>query len=574
MERTVPSTASEEVELYLRTYYSLLRSSADVQIRSFEEAHAGMKSLLHSLVREPVPDMSAFLYCLLRLPECMHKVELVVLGQSIEVFSKAGFRDVEGWTSVIAPARRRRCFFNGKDVLACFIASVSDIDDVVPMLTAYQIEWNKIHLLLQRNSTFISRLKSSNQGKDFESQEIAQTINLPLEDIDRLKTVWGENFYSNLLEIAAKPRKLRVRLLNGSLVEYRRATDLWWEHIADICKELIDRPVYFISSNPHSLVNLLSGYAFKNKGKLINYLHETRNRELQDEWENIQAQQVVSSQENFLYYILKKFQQTNHGSSFIEDQKSAEIDCGIIRISSEHSFDVDAQIIELNQICPDTLDPRLQDDELNFLANSDAILLNIDYPLGMAAYNILSEVSEHVEKVLGIYIMGKSASLNGSIGDIVIPNVVHDEHSKNTYLFQNCFNAADVTPFLMYGTVLDNQKCVSVRGTFLQNSHYMEVFYREGYTDIEMEAGPYLSAVYEMYRPQRHPVNEIVNLYEVPFDVGLIHYVSDNPMGKGKNLGAGSLSYYGMDSTYAASVAILRRIFQHEKTRLNQGVNK
>jgi hypothetical protein len=96
----------------------------------------------------------------------------------------------------------------------------------------------------------------------------------------------------------------------------------------------------------------------------------------------------------------------------------------------------------------------------------------------------------------------------------------------------------------------------------------MEVFYREGYTDIEMEAGPYLSSVYEMFRPQRHPVNEIVNLYEVPFDVGIIHYVSDNPMGKGKNLGAGNLSYYGMDSTYAASVAILRRIFQLEKARI------
>jgi hypothetical protein len=164
--------------------------------------------------------------------------------------------------------------------------------------------------------------------------------------------------------------------------------------------------------------------------------------------------------------------------------------------------------------------------------------------------------------------MGKSASLNGTVGDIVIPNVVHDEHSKNTYLFQNCFNAAHVTPYLMYGAVLDNQKCVSVRGTFLQNSRYMEVFYREGYTDIEMEAGPYLSAVYEMYRPQRHPVNEIVNLYEVPFDTGIIHYVSDNPMGKGRNLGAGSLSYYGMDSTYAASVAILKRIFQLERSRL------
>jgi hypothetical protein len=569
MERTVPSTASEEVELYLRTYYSLLRSSADVQIRSFEEAHAGVKSLLHPLVRETNPDMSAFLYCLLRLPPCIHDVELVVLGQSTEVFTRAGFRDIESWDSVTAIGRRRRCFFNRTGTLACFIASVSDIDDVIPILTAYQIEWNKIHLLLQRNSAFVSSgLPDDDQG-EVDVSVLAQGLSISIEDIERLKIVWGKDFRDNINRIAQTKRNLRVRLLSGSLVEYHRATDLWWEHIAQFCQELIERPVYFISSNPHSLINLLSGYAIKNKEKLIGFLNEINNKELKDEWKNIQAQQVISSQDNFLYYILKKFQQTKPTNAFVTDQNKAEIDCGILRVTSEHSFDIDAQIIELNRLCPETLDPRLQDGDFSFLAKSEAVILNIDYPLGMAAYNILSEVSEHVEEILGIYIMGKSASLNATIGDIVIPNVVHDEHSKNTYLFKNCFNTALVTQNLMYGTVLDNQKCVSVRGTFLQNSTYMEVFYREGYTDIEMEAGPYLSAVYEMFRPQRHPVNEIVNLYEVPFDVGIIHYVSDNPMGKGKNLGAGSLSYYGMDSTYASSVAILRRIFELEKNRIS-----
>ena len=85
--------------------------------------------------------------------------------------------------------------------------------------------------------------------------------------------------------------------------------------------------------------------------------------------------------------------------------------------------------------------------------------------------------------------MGKAATLNGVIGDIMIPSVVHDEHSKNTYLFKNCFSAENVSADLIYGTVLDNQKAVTVRGTFLQTPQYMDVFYREGYTDIEMEAG-------------------------------------------------------------------------------------
>jgi hypothetical protein len=100
----------------------------------------------------------------------------------------------------------------------------------------------------------------------------------------------------------------------------------------------------------------------------------------------------------------------------------------------------------------------------------------------------------------------------------------------------------------------------------------MDVFYREGYTVIEMEAGPFLSAIYEMFRPIRHPVNEIVNLYELPFDLGMVHYASDTPLGKGKNLGAGSLSYNGMDSTYAVSLAIARRILNREADRLKQNV--
>jgi hypothetical protein len=154
--------------------------------------------------------------------------------------------------------------------------------------------------------------------------------------------------------------------------------------------------------------------------------------------------------------------------------------------------------------------------------------------------------------------------LNGRIGDVLVPNVVHDEHSRNTYLLRNCFTAGDISPYVTYGAVLDNQKAVSVRSTFLQNRTYMNVFHHEGFTDIEMEAGPYLSAVYESLRPRRYPQDEIVNLYSIPYDVGIIHYASDTPISKGKSLGAHYLSYYGMDPTYAGTIAILRRILDTE----------
>jgi hypothetical protein len=43
-----------------------------------------------------------------------------------------------------------------------------------------------------------------------------------------------------------------------------------------------------------------------------------------------------------------------------------------------------------------------------------------------------------------------------------------------------------------------------------------------------------------------------------------LHYASDTPYTQARTLGARGLSYYGLDSTYASSAAILRRIWAQE----------
>lgn len=567
MERTVPSTASEEIDLYQRTYYSLLRSTSEVQIRTLEEAHARMNSLLHPNARETSPDLSAFFYSILRLPPVMDHVQVVVLGQSPEVFARRGFGDVESWQQVFAPARRRRCFYDGEKTLAVFIASRSDIDDVVPLLTAYQIEWNKIHALLQMipASTKISDLEKD----EIIFEQIAEAMKISVEELNQLRILLGPDFNRTICEMASRPSRLWIQLLSGSLSDYWRATRIWWNNIQEDRPDLQDRPVYFISSNNHSVVNLLSGFALKHRDDLLAYIEESEYRDLAGEWQKIKEDRVPSNRENFFYYVLKEFLDHPQANEFKHELKTHEEKLGIQHIPSLHSFDVEAQVIQLSHLDSESMDPRLGHD-LDFMKVSDALILNIDYPLGMAAYNILFKISEQVGDILGVYVTGKAATLNGVIGDVMIPTVVQDEQSHNTYLFPNSFTAADVTPYVVYSAILDNQKAVTVRGTFLQNEIYMDVFYREGYTDIEMEAGPYLSAMYEMYRPQRHPINEVVNLYGIPFDVGILHYASDTPLSKGRNLGAGSLSYYGMDSTYGVTVAILRRILDLERTRLKQ----
>lgn len=573
MDRTVPSSGNEEINLYLRTYYSLLRSTRAVQIKTLIEAHKRMRSALHVRADATEPDMAAFIYSVLRMPDCLGDVSLVLMGQSEQVFAQHGFPDVESWQQVSAPGRRRRSFYDGKGTLAVYIASRSDIDDIVPILTAYQIERRKLHGLLNRPNVqqLLARIKDTGgvpTGTDL--QELAELTGIPADDFGRLSQIWQERTAAKLLHIIEKEQEIAIRSLAGSLADYKRATRRWWQnverHLPDI--DFTERPVYFLSSNTHSMANLLSGYPLLHEEVLYDYINASGSEALHREYHDILASNVPSSLENFLYYVQKKYEADYPQE--VKKRVEQEADLGIARIPSKHAFDIEVQVVQLDKLDPTCFDKRVHVPGVKQLKRSNALIINVDYPLGMAAYQVLTEIARNVADVHGVYIMGKAATLNGRIGDVMIPGVVHDEHSLNTYLFSNDIGASDVAPYLVYGTVMDNQKAITVPGTFLQNEGYMSVFYQEGYTDMEMEAGPYLSGVYEMVRPKRHPYNELVNLHQAQFPIGIAHYASDTPFSKGKNLGAQNLSYFGMDPTYATMVAILRTIFEHELHHLTE----
>ncbi|MGB1285945.1 MAG: DUF6909 family protein, partial [Aggregatilineales bacterium] len=555
------------------TYYSLLRSSDSVKIETLVESHLAMASSLHIKGDVLEPDISALIYSALRLPACMPDIDEILIAQTEKPFNQGGY-SIENWQRVFAPGRRRRMHFDGDKTLATFIASRSDIDDLVPILIAYQIEWNKLHFLLRH--TALQTLLKENEDeagtlRGADAEKLAEGLKISLDDLRRLEIVWEGHFIKTLLHISEARKDMQMALLSGSLSDYRRATAMWWDelynHVLDAGVDPEQRPVYFVSSNTHSMINLLTGFAQHHHDNLVNYISASEHESLLAEYETIQSS-ADKRIENFLYYILGKYLQDEEQQTR-EKLLNEERNIGIYRVPNRHGFQIEAQIIEPGKLKPSRFDPRLNEGlDVSSLVDSDAVIININYPLGMAAYEILSRITERVSQFRGIYVMGKAATLNGRIGDVMIPGVVHDEHSQNTYMFDNCFSAADVAPYMSVANVLDNQKAVTALGTFLQNPGYMSVFYHEGYTDIEMEGGPYLSAIYEAFRPKRHPENEIVNLYTVPFDIGFLHYASDTPMKKGHNLGAGSLNYTGVEPTYAAAIAILRHIFRQEVQRL------
>ena len=319
--------------------------------------------------------------------------------------------------------------------------------------------------------------------------------------------------------------------------------------------------VYLVSSNTHSLVNLITSFALNHEKEIIEDLYKSGDETLINLWEKIEKEASGITREYFLCYLSKKsLRQSSHLNQI---KTSLENKLGIMTIPARHYLDIDVQIIPLAKL-PQSGLPDLLNFDLKPLTDSKSLIVNIDYPLGWAAYQVLTEIGQNVGKILGIYVMGKAATLNAQVGDILLPTTVFDVHTKNTYAITNCFKASDFNNIYNSGLILENQKTVTTKGTYLESAKMIENWFREGFTDIEMEAGPYLNAAYEFIYYNRYEENEFINLSPTPFELGIAHYASDTPYSKAKNLGVRNLSYEGVESTYAISQAILKKIAERE----------
>ena len=147
--RQAAGLLSDEVELYHRTYTTLLRSSGETLLRVLEPSHRSMNSSLHPLASTPDVDLGAFMYAMRRLPAGVWRAAVIVMGQEALVFRRGGVGDIESWEPVEAPARRRRWYDSHEGTMAVLLASTSDLDDLIPTLVAYQVEWNKLHAVLR-----------------------------------------------------------------------------------------------------------------------------------------------------------------------------------------------------------------------------------------------------------------------------------------------------------------------------------------------------------------------------------------------------------------------------------------
>ncbi|MBO0684090.1 MAG: hypothetical protein J2P45_13095, partial [Candidatus Dormibacteraeota bacterium] len=373
------------VELYVRTYSTMLQSSGEIRLDSLEQAHLRMGSALHPLAAEPRVDMGAFLYAVRRLPNAILRARRVVLGQSARGFRSVLGADVYGWERVKAPARRRSWYYDGAETLAVLLASPSDIDDLVPTLVAFQIEWNKLHDLLRQH--------------EGDLEDARERIGSSADDWERLREAWGEAFEANLAAIRESECHVLLRMISGSHIGYARSAARWWQPIQATIDEmgLGDAPVYFCSSNLHSLVNVLSGVARRFEPDIIDHTRRT-GPEMIEELERLESGRTRASRDNWLYYAARGlFDGHPHAAEFRSRRTALEREMGIVHVPPQPmGIDSAAQVVRLASLDPSCVDPRVGSVDPEALRASRAALVNIDYPLGLAAYHLLRQIAESV----------------------------------------------------------------------------------------------------------------------------------------------------------------------------------
>ena len=131
-----------------------------------------------------------------------------------------------------------------------------------------------------------------------------------MDDWLRLREAWGERFDERLRLVAELRMNLRVRMLGGTQVGYARMTRCRWLPVPDQLAEdrLTGAPMYFVSSNTHSLVNIATGVARQREESLVKFVETLPEDDiLREELSAFREGRAEGSWENFLYFVARLY---------------------------------------------------------------------------------------------------------------------------------------------------------------------------------------------------------------------------------------------------------------------------
>src|SRR5204862_6097264 len=161
--------------------------------------------------------------------------------------------------------------------------------------------------------------------------------------------------------ISADSGRIVLRQIGGSHVGYARNASRWWMPVAAAMDDLDarDAPIYFVSSNAHSLVNVLTGVARRIESEIVDWIGRS-DRDLDAERRKLEAGHSRASRQNWLYYGARQVFDAHPERERLRKWR-AELEAanGVRHIPAVGTgVDSEAQVFKLSKRDPSTRDPR------------------------------------------------------------------------------------------------------------------------------------------------------------------------------------------------------------------------
>jgi hypothetical protein len=539
--------------LVLRGFYRLSGKLG----KALESCLKNLSPEIYGSMNDPrIVELKGLEYVIDRLPRGIEECTRIILTE------EDPFKNTDA--EKIDPYKRRRTAYRVSSNELCIVISrgLSEIYDILTHLTFLYSEAQKIH----------NRMKAESEGLTLEWRSLEKTItamdavgtqerdqalwNLSIilgrpyqetrDTFDYLEKGRTEHSSNNGLfsiiyqlgkridEEQASTDNAVVVYLTPSLVNiigHQKYGIQWAKDIKTTLRELklLDRPLHIISSNLHSVVNLLYGYdALKEQNpstgttdNLYDFCHQIRDR----------GEEIARVGEaNGLYALT--------------DCSGTHINCQVI----------DSALLDGIELHPDiALDlPKALDER--------PVLLVMDYAFGAQAFELMENIlrpytydnTTRFMNIRSISIMGKAGILKGDTGDIMLATAHVFEGTSDNYIFNNDLMRSDFSQDMnVYVGPM-----VTVLGTSLQNRDMLEKFQSDWKTvGLEMEGGHYQRAISAAII--KGNISEKVNLRYA-------YYASDNPLVTGNTLAAGAMGKEGVKPTYMITKAILEKIFKDQ----------
>jgi len=494
-------------------------------------------------------ELNGLKYVMDRLPKGIEECRVIYMTDD------EGYRTSQ-FKPIIPPKRRRHCYRIDRDQMNVELTrGRSDVYDILTHLTFLFIESHKIS----------QKAVIDNQGTPGREWQALETVVLHNEKLNKAETERIISYLSTLLgrtfeetrkayeafKEPGQPHKffqliywLGKLAINEAYLGQKRAVkfsprlreslghhvygEIWALNIKKSLDErdLLQRPIHIISSNMHSVLNVLFAQKALNNAKNEMALYKDLSK---DEHKKMRQKVTQLAQKNGMIYF--------------KDHSGANID---------------VQIFDTAKFDPNILPPSVYKLE----NTKKPVLIVMDYAFGEQAFEIMDELlkpyeengqKEHLD-VQSISVMGKAGILSGNKGDIMIPKVHMFEGTADNYPIDNQLTAQD---FASEDLTVYEGTMVTVLGTSLQNKDILSFFKNSTWQAIglEMEGAHYQKAI--------QSASKIRGNIRADVKVRYAYYASDNPLQSGGTLASGPLGVKGVKPTYIITKKILNQILNN-----------